>query len=104
MDEEPSLDEFVFNLAVSLVTSARGCIDEPKIYGPLRLIEAISKLATISDYGEGIQKNEFLLNAKNEIETRLVPAAMESEEEFTRLLDELIKKFTTELKKRNRIE
>jgi hypothetical protein len=106
MDEEQkqSLDEFVFALAVSLATSARGCLEEPKIYGPLRLIEAISKLATIFDSVEGVEKDEFLINAKKEIDLRLVPAVMQTEEEFTPLLDELIKKFTAELKKRNKID
>jgi hypothetical protein len=104
MDEKPPVNDFVFGLAVSLLTSARGCMDEPKVYGPLRLIEALSALANIYDYEDIIKKDEFLLSAKNEIDTLLVPAVMQSEEQFTRLLDELIRKFTVELKKRNQIE
>ena len=49
MVEEPSLSDFIFGLSVSLLTSARGCIDEPKVYGPLRLIEALSALTAIYD-------------------------------------------------------
>jgi hypothetical protein len=103
MVEKPPLNDFVFGLAVSLLTSARGCIDEPKVYGPLRLIEALSALTTIFDY-DVIEKDEFLLNAKNEIDTKLVPAVMQSEEDFTKMLDDLIRRFTIELKKRNQIE
>jgi len=103
MAEEPTLNDFVFGLAVSLLTSARGCIDEPKVYGPLRLVEALSALTTIFDY-DIVEKDEFLLNAKNEIDNKLVPAVMQSEEDFTRMLDDLIRRFTIELKKRNQIE
>jgi len=103
MTEKPSLNEFVFGLAVSLLTSARGCMEEPKVYGPLRLIEALSALTNIFDY-DVIEKDEFLLNAKNEIDTKLVPAVMQSEEDFTKMLDDLIRRFTIELKKRNQIQ
>lgn len=103
MVEKPPLNDFVFGLAVSLLTSARGCMDEPKVYGPLRLIEALSALANIFDY-DVIEKDEFLLNAKNEIDNKLVPAVMQSEEEFTKMLDDLLRRFTIELKKRNQIE
>ncbi|HYB76468.1 MAG TPA: DUF6092 family protein [Nitrososphaerales archaeon] len=103
MAEEPTLNDFIFGLAVSLLTSARGCIDEPKVYGPLRLVEALSALTTIFDY-DIVEKDEFLLNAKNEIDNKLVPAVMQSEEDFTRMLDDLIRRFTIELKKRNQIE
>jgi len=103
MAEKPSLNDFVFGLTVSLLTSARGCMDEPKVYGPLRLIEALSALTNIYDY-DVLEKDEFLLNAKNEIDTKLVPAVMQSEEEFKTMLDDLIRRFTAELKKRNQIE
>jgi len=103
MPEKPPLNEFVFGLTVSLLTSARGCMDEPKVYGPLRLIEALSALTNIYDY-DVLEKDEFLLNAKDEIDTKLVPAVMQSEEDFKKMLDDLIRRFTIELKKRNQIE
>jgi len=103
MTEKPPLNDFVFGLTVYLLTSARGCMEEPKVYGPLRLIEALSALTAIYDY-DVIEKDEFLLTAKNEIDTKLVPAVMQSEEEFTKMLDDLIRRFTIELKRRNQIE
>jgi len=103
MAEKTSLNDFVFGLTVSLLTSARGCMDEPKVYGPLRLIEALSALTNIYDY-DVLEKDEFLLSAKNEIDTKLVPAVMQSEEDFKKMLDDLIRRFTIELKKRNQIE
>ena len=39
MDEQDIIKLFSY-----IATSARGSIDEPKIYGPLRLVEIMSKL------------------------------------------------------------
>lgn len=37
-------DEYLFEILIFLATSARGCVDEPPLYGPFRLIDALSKL------------------------------------------------------------
>lgn len=37
-------EDDVFELVAFLVTSARLCVDEPKLYGPLRLVDAASRL------------------------------------------------------------
>jgi len=42
MDEKEIIKMFIY-----MVTSARGCVDEPKIYGSFRLIDSISKLYSI---------------------------------------------------------
>ncbi len=98
--EEPaSGEEFIFGLAAYLLTSARGCVDEPKMYGPLRLVDAISRLATISEHARCLGRDEFLQEAKRKIDTNK-QLVMESEEEFTKFLDQMIKEFTSELKKR----
>jgi len=39
MDEKEIIKLFAY-----MITSARGCVDEPKIYGPFRLVDSISKL------------------------------------------------------------
>ncbi|MGC8974654.1 MAG: DUF6092 family protein [Thermoprotei archaeon] len=36
-----------FKLLAFLITSARGRVDEPHLYGPLRLVDAASKLIDI---------------------------------------------------------
>jgi len=102
---KPSLesDEHVYNLAMFLLTSARGCMDEPPIYGPLRLIQALGRLASISRHAERIETDEFLLRAKRKID-RNQHRALQSEEEFTKFLDSLILEFTAELKRRNKID
>jgi len=41
--------EAVEDVLSYLVTSARGCIDEPPLYGPVRLLDAFSKLVSALD-------------------------------------------------------
>ena len=92
-------NEYVYNLAMFLLTSARGCIDEPPLYGPLRLIEALSRLATIPQHAACVDTDEFLLKEKKKIEEN-ERVALQSEEEFIEFLDSLIREFTAELKRR----
>lgn len=91
----------VFGLATYLLTSARGCVDEPKLYGPLRLVEAISRFVALTESAD-FAKDEFLIQAKEKIDAHK-HLVLESEEEFTKFLDDLLKEFTQELKKRNGI-
>ena len=102
---EPSMgpDEYVYGLAMFLLTSARGCLDEPPLYGPLRLLQALSRLSTISRYAGCVEADEFLAGAKRKID-RNQHRALQSEEEFAKFLDSLIKEFTAELKRRNGVE
>lgn len=95
--------DFVFNMATYLITSARGCIDDPLLYGPLRLIEALSRLATIPEHAPCIEQDEFLLKAKKKIDENK-HTVMQSEEEFTKFLDSMVREFTVELKRRNKVD
>lgn len=38
-----------FKLLAFLITSARGCVDEPVLYGPLRLVDAAARLIDIME-------------------------------------------------------
>jgi hypothetical protein len=102
MDNRTEMGDEVFGLATYLLTSARGCVDEPKLYGPLRLIEAISRLVALT-VSTGSAKDEFLIRAKERIDANK-HLVMESEEEFTKFLDDMLREFTHELKRRNGIE
>ena len=102
MDNRTATGDEVFGLATYLLTSARGCVDEPKLYGPLRLVEAISRLVALTETAD-FAKDEFLIQAKKKIDANK-HLVMESEEEFTKFLDSLLREFTQELKKRNDIE
>jgi hypothetical protein len=43
------LQEAFLELLTYLATSARGAVDEPKLYGPLRLIEAVQRTIYLMD-------------------------------------------------------
>jgi len=101
--EQIEAKEFVYDLATYLLTSARGCMDEPLIYGPLRLIDGLSRLVTISQYAPCIEPDEFLLKAKKRIDENKY-VLMQSEEQFKAFLDSLTKEFISELKRRNNLE
>ncbi len=50
--EEKKFKDDLTLLISYLITSARGCIDEPKSYGPFRLIDSASRLiAIMQKYG-----------------------------------------------------
>ncbi|MEO3994079.1 MAG: DUF6092 family protein [Desulfurococcaceae archaeon TW002] len=76
-----------FKLLAFLITSARGCIDEPHLYGPLRLVDAASKLINIMRLEgktiEGLEKIQEMIEEKKHL-------VMHDEREFIKFLDELI--------------
>lgn len=93
--------ERLFDVLIFLATSARGCIDEPPLYGPFRLVDALSRLIDLYDHVPGLKKDAFLTDIKAEIEGKKL-LVMSDPEEFKKFLDELIRKFTVELKRRSR--
>lgn len=84
-----------FKLLAFLITSARGCVDEPHLYGPLRLIDAASRLINIMK-DEGKATDE-LLNIQKLIEEKK-NLVMYNEEEFIKLLDDLSKELAKIIK------
>jgi len=75
-----------FQLLAFLITSARGCIDEPKLYGPLRLLDAASRLIEIME-DEG-KASEEVLRLRGLVE-EAIDVLMYDQKEFVRLTDEL---------------
>ena len=63
-------------------------MDEPKIYGPMRLIEASQRLAELTK-GSGI-RHELLEEVSHRIEAFPLDALPEGEEEFIGFMDDLI--------------
>ncbi len=98
-EESSAMDAFIFEYSIFLVTAARGTLDEPRTYGALRLIDGISRLMEMYSRVPGIKPDEFLLKMKSEIQSNL-DIAMTSEERLTKFLDDLVVKFTDEMKNR----
>jgi vacuolar-type H+-ATPase subunit B/Vma2 len=94
-----SPEQYIFELSLYLLTAARGCVGEPHIYGPFRLLEAISRLTDLYSKTDKLKPDEFLLKAKKEIDEKKY-VMMASEEEFIALMDKLITEFTSELERR----
>jgi hypothetical protein len=94
-----SPEQYIFELSLYLLTAARGCVGEPYIYGPLRLVDGISRLASLYSTTDKLKPDEFLLKVKKEIDEN-EDLVMASEEEFIALMDKLIAEFTSELERR----
>ncbi len=97
MSTENILEDEHFQLLAFLLTSARGCIDEPPIYGPLRLIDAADKLISmLMEKYRGESKEFQEIRKKIEKARNLV---LTNEEEFTKTLDELVRSLSKIIKK-----
>ncbi|MFX0197903.1 MAG: DUF6092 family protein [Candidatus Hodarchaeota archaeon] len=92
-------NEFLFEIAVFLATSARNCIEEPPLYGPFRLLDALSKLVDLPKYAEGLDEDPFLYEIKGIVDEKKY-LVMYSVEDFIKAIDEIVDKIAKELKKR----
>jgi hypothetical protein len=84
----------LFEHAVYLVASARDCLDEPLIYGPFRMIEGVSRLI------DAFPDDEFLVRQKEVID-REKYEVMGDRDRFASWLDEILRQFAAESKRRN---
>ncbi|AHF80986.1 DUF6092 family protein [Thermococcus paralvinellae] len=92
---EDILKDDHFKLLAFLITSARGCVDEPPLYGPLRLVDAASRLIEIMRK-EG-KVNEQIIKLQKMIKEKM-DLVMYDEEMFIEFLDELSKELAKILK------
>jgi hypothetical protein len=90
-------DQRAFRLATFLVTAARDVIDEPEIYAPFRMIDAVERLIA------GEFDDEFLTAIQPELLATKY-AVMTDRDEFIASLDKLTAAFATEAKRRNLAE
>lgn len=98
-ETKPSGNEFLFEIAVFLATSARNCIEEPPLYGPFRLLDALSKLVDLPKYAEGLDEDPVLNEIKGIVDEKKF-FVMYSVEEFTNAIEEIVDKFAKEIKQR----
>ena len=83
-----------FEHALYLVASARDCLDEPLIYGPFRMVEGVSRFI------ESVGDDDFLARAKETIDQEKYNV-MGGREQFAAWLDDLLREFAAEAKRRN---
>lgn len=76
-----------FQLLAFLLASARGCLDEPPIYGSLRLIDAAEK--TINIIMGKFREIKELSEIRKKIE-KARSLVLADEEQFAKTLDEIV--------------
>ncbi len=96
---KPTGNDYLFELALFLATSAQGCLNEPPLYGPFRLIDALSRLVDLPDYGEGLAQDPFLKDLKTFVDSKKF-LVMYDVDGFKRAIDEIVMRLTAEAKNR----
>jgi hypothetical protein len=87
-------DDRAFRLATFLVTAARDVIDEPEIYAPFRMIDAVDRLmAQVFD-------DDFLRSMQPVLE-REKYKVMSDRDAFIASLDDIAAAFAAEARRRN---
>jgi hypothetical protein len=92
-------EDDVFELLAFLVTSARLCVDEPKLYGTFRLVDAASRLIGFVLESERLEDKQPLQQLKDEIDEKKFLLTTD-QEGYVKFLDDLTRKVARELKER----
>jgi len=82
------MESGIISLICFMVVSARELVNEPKFYGPMRLMEATQRLIQLAE-GQGVH-NELLTEVKKRITEYPLDALPEGKERFIEFIDELI--------------
>ena len=85
--KKDELEQEFFELICYMITSARNLIEENKLYGPLRLVDAVSRLVDV------LEKLDLKSPRLEVIQRRIKDGedtVMESEEKFTAFLENLV--------------
>jgi len=91
-------DYDVFDLATYLVASARDCVDEPLIYGPLRMLEGVNRIIMMGK-GDPRYRDDFLSKMRSRVTTDILKV-MSDRDEFKKALDDLLLEFAAESRRR----
>jgi len=97
--EEESKPDAIFDFATFLANSARGSLEEGVFSSSLRLIDALSRLPQILP--ESIASDPFLKEITEFANRGKTTSFLESREAYIKFLDEILKRFAQEIKKRN---
>ena len=89
---EHTLQAGLFDLIGYMLTSARGLMDEPRTYGPFRLIDGVSRLCALLEQ-EDTPYGEFFTVLRKKIEGGKL-SVMTDEKAFVGLLDDLVLEYT----------
>ena len=91
-------NDALFELATYLIASARDCLEEPLIYGPLRMIVGVEKIIEMGGLDPSLH-DEFLESKRGSIAKETL-AVMSDREAFSKTLDDILLAFSDEMRKR----
>jgi hypothetical protein len=97
--QKPTGNDYLFEIALFLATSAQGCLGEPPLYGPFRLLDALSKVADFPDYARGLDADPFLKEIKAIVDEKKFLVTYDVDG-FKKAIDEIVEKFAKETKRR----
>lgn len=86
-DENDGEKPIFFDLFCYMSSSARGLVDEPKLYGPLRLLETMERIIDVMEAND--MSDEFYRELKKKIKENKY-TVMHDEERFIEFLDEIV--------------
>jgi hypothetical protein len=92
-------EDDVFELLAFLATSARLCVDEPKLYGTFRLVDGASRLLGFVLESDQMEDRQSLQQLKDEIDEKKFLLTTD-QEAYRKFLDDLTRKVAKELKER----
>lgn len=93
-------EQYLFELALFFLTAAQESITEPHTYSTLRLLDAVSHVADLYSKTNLLKPDQFLIEAKKEIDANKNRAVFASDKEFANFIEELIGRFADELRRR----
>jgi hypothetical protein len=85
----------LFDLIGYMLSSARGLVAEPQIYGPFRLVEGVSRLCGILEVRDTAY-GDFFSKLKTKIDEKKY-SLMTDENAFIELMDDLVLDFTRKM-------
>lgn len=89
-----SLEQKVFDLVGYMITSARNLLDETPLYGPFRLVDAVSRLIEILE--EEGKASPRLAALRERVETGKY-LVMREQDEFRKYLEGLVNALVDEM-------
>lgn len=78
----------VLKMLTYIVTSARGCVEEPTLYGPFRLVDTASKMYYMLKKN-GLLDDDEIAKVIDKIDEKKY-SCMTDEQEFISMMDEVI--------------
>ena len=88
MSDIDSIEKHLFNIIIHLISSSRLLIDEPKEYGPMRLVTAASYISRYLENNTNCTNKIILKNIQN-IDTLVSRNLFDKPEKLKTKLDEL---------------